>query len=511
MCSSDLLDLSMSLQVFLQAQLLGATEFLSAESKPQDSDIETIQAAAHDSEADLIGRCAWLNLFCEVLPRALLAELRLARMLLGSSSAEQFLLVLAEEDIPRANELLNRVSNSLRELSGDTLQLIWSATENLGAWPIARKRLDDGLRAKTSTPLAGNADPGQLFASIAQTNEPFAHAYFGNFGSKLPDATKVGWSSDHPAQLTWDEGQFTWPLKEQSGVDDDGILFPRRFAPNDAGTPASAAELAERADGSPRWGILCGDVDQFAAHLKSVPTIEDHIQQSVMFKEFFAGELSVLCTLPDFWQKVSILYRGGDDFAVWGSWDGLLLLARELQRLFERFAEQNVHAFPGLEGKTVSMALALAPTLDAPVLAVLQDALVQLRQAKATEPGTFYVFGRAIEWKRLSDAEEVKTGLVRLVRDYGFPPEYINDLTAVYREAFASVRTARRKAVRVDKPWRTYMRLSRVIPPARNKETNNLRNAAITGLIGKRTAGLKLRPSARVGLEWARLAAGAIA
>jgi len=66
----------------------------------------------------------------------------------------------------------------------------------------------------------------------------------------------------------------------------------------------------------------------------------------------------------------------------------------------------------------------------------------------------------------------------------------------------------RGKAVRLDKPWRTYMRLSTVIPQERGKEVNNVRNAVIINLIGKRTAGLKLRPSGRVGLEWARLAAG---
>ena len=72
----------MSLQVFLQAQILGAESFLTTQS-PE----------CQDAAADLVGRCAWLTLACEVLPRALLAELKLSRMLLGSSSAEQFLLV----------------------------------------------------------------------------------------------------------------------------------------------------------------------------------------------------------------------------------------------------------------------------------------------------------------------------------------------------------------------------------------------------------------------------------
>lgn len=499
----------MSLQVFLQAQLFGASEFLAGGSNLQMTGESVNASSSNQAESDAMGRCAWLNLFCEVLPRALLAELRLSRMLLGSSSSEQFLLVLAEEEIPKAHELLDRAAAELRELSAGTLQLIWATTENLGAWPVARKRLDDGLQAKTATALANLAEAADVFAPFSSSPETHRHAYFAEFAVALPTAKTVGWSADQPARLTWDQGQYTWPLKEQSGLDDDGILFPRRFALDDAGSVAPAAELAERAEGSPRWGLLCGDVDQFGALLRSVGTVEDHIHLSVLFKEFFAGELSVLCTLPEFWRKISIVYRGGDDFIVWGSWDGLLLLARELQRVFATFAEQNQHAFPGLQGKTLSMALAIAPSVDALMSSVLHDALSQLKQAKATEPGTFFVFGRAIEWQRLSEAEEVKTSLVRLVRDFGYAPGYINDLAAVYREAFAGSRGGRRKSVRIDKPWRTYMRLSRVIPQGRTKEMSSVRNAAITGLIGKRTAGLKLRPSARVGLEWARLAAGA--
>jgi CRISPR-associated protein Csm1 len=95
------------------------------------------------------------------------------------------------------------------------------------------------------------------------------------------------------------------------------------------------------------------------------------------------------------------------------------------------------------------------------------------------------------------------------VRDFKFSPDYINDLASVYREAFSARAGRRGKGVRGDKPWRTYMRLTTVIPQARGKELNSVRNAIITNLVGKRTAGLKLRPSARVGLEWARLAAGA--
>lgn len=497
----------MSLQVFLQAQLLGTEEFLT-----------TPSPGFQDGTADLFGRCAWLTLFCEVLPRALLSELKLSRMLLGSSSAEQFLLVLAEEDIPRAEQFLAHAAEAVAQLSCDSLRLVWSSTENLGAWPIARKRLDDALLAKTSAPAATASDIRQFFLPFTEPTAraiPAANAdgtpeaYFSSFAQHLPIAKKVGWSANSPARLTWDNGQYTWALKDDSGADDEGIPFPRRFAMDENGEqPVTLAALAHRAEGTPRWGILRGDVDRFDPQLRRLGSVEEHIHLSVLFKEFFAGELSLLCTMPGFWRKTSLLYRGGDDFAVLGSWDALIPLAREIQRLFEKFMEQNLHGLPSLEGNTISMAVALAPEEAASPSAVFKDAGVQLRAAKTTEPGSFYLFGRTLDWKRLTDAEELKSSLVRLVQDFNYAPGYIADLAAVYRESLAASASRRNKPIRIEKPWRTYMRLSTIIPQGRGRELDNLRTSVITNLVGKRTAGLKLRPSARVALDWARLAAG---
>ena len=489
----------MSLQVFLQAQISGIEEFLAAQSAERKDDV-----------ADLMGRCAWQTLACEVLPRALLAELKLSPMLLGSSSAEQFLLVLAEEDVPRANEFLTRAAQEIAKISGNTLRLVWASTENLGAWPVARKRLDDELLAKTVAPLATSAgDVASIFAPFLSAAPETRDSYFETFAEGLPIARKVGWSSEHPARLVWDSGVYSWTLKEQAGVEDEGILFPRRFALDENGShPSPLRELAKRGNGAHKWGVLRGDVDHFDVQLRRVNSIEEHIHLSVLFKDFFAGELSLLCTLPDFWRKVSILYRGGEDFAVIGTWDALVPLARELQRLFEKFVEQNTVMFPNLEARSISMGMAIAPDAASPAGAVFQDAGVQLQAAKAGEVGGFRLFGRTLEWKRLADAEELKSSLMRLVRDFRFSPDYVQDLASVYRESFSARGQRRGKAVKIDKPWRTFMRLSTVVPQGRGKELNNVRNAVITNLVGKKTAGLKLRPSGRVGLEWARLAAG---
>ncbi len=489
----------MSLQVFLQAQLLGAESFLAI--RPSGE----VNAAS-----DLLGRSAWLTLISEVLPRALLAELKLSRMLLGSSSAEQFLLVLAEEDIARANEFLTQAAAAITRISGDMLRLIWASTENLGAWPVVRKRLDDALAAGICCPANQSSDVAALFAPFVPAAPTAAASAFTDFAGGLVSANSVGWAAAEPILLAWDRGAYTWPLREHSSVEEDGVLFPRRFAMDqDGGEPAPPAELGERAEGADRWGVLRGDVDHFAVQLRRAGSVEEHIHFSALFKEFFAGELAVLCALPEFWRKVTVLYRGGEDFAVLGSWDALILLARELQRLFEKFAEQHLAGLPGVEAKTISMALALAPDTNTEPAAVLAEAGQALRVTKSSEPGSVFLFGRPLEWKRLSDAEELKGSLVRLVREFRYSADYLNDLASVYRETF-SVRAGRRgKNARPDKPWRTYMRVSRVIPQGRGKEQNNVRSAVITNLLGKRTAGIKLRPAARVGLEWARLEASA--
>ena len=77
-------------QILLQGKILGTEEFLLAGSAGGRS-------ARSAGEDMLAGRSQWITLIGEALPRALLAELGLARILLGSSGGGQFLIVLPGE------------------------------------------------------------------------------------------------------------------------------------------------------------------------------------------------------------------------------------------------------------------------------------------------------------------------------------------------------------------------------------------------------------------------------
>src|SRR5512146_2316119 len=134
----------MSEQILLQGKILGIEEFLLSRAG-------NVVPSRSNGEELLAGRSQWITLICEVLPRALLAELGLARILLGSSGGGQFLVVLPGEALPAANDFLGGAARQMAELSRCHVKLIWSATENLGDWSVVRKRLNEALLKKRGT------------------------------------------------------------------------------------------------------------------------------------------------------------------------------------------------------------------------------------------------------------------------------------------------------------------------------------------------------------------------
>jgi CRISPR-associated protein Csm1 len=233
-----------------------------------------------------------------------------------------------------------------------------------------------------------------------------------------------------------------------------------------------------------------------------------------MCKQFFAGELEVLCSMPEFWRKVTVIFSGGDDFAVYGAWDALIGLASELERLFRRFAEQNLKDFAGPEGKTISMALAMAPAVDASLGAVFEEAGQRLESAKSADKDCIWLLGRTLEWKQFSEAVTLKDFLGRMVSDFGCSPQYLRDLCGIYRETQSKMSKRQARRTGGERPWRYHRRIRRILNASRRPgpergDFQKARTALIADLIGRSAVTVKLRPAGRVALEWARLSAEA--
>src|SRR5579863_9926920 len=494
----------MSIQIFLEGKLLGIGEFLLAPAGEG--------AAGENQDSVFLGRSHWISLLSEVLPRALLAELGLAKILLGSSGGGQFLLVLPEESRGAAVAFLDAAAAEIGALSGGALKLLWSITENLGDWSDVRRRLQEEMDRRRGAPAD---QTGVALFDLPPSSSDGADAYFIGLAARLREAGSVGWSPEHPGQVSIGEGKHTWSLTASA----DALPLARHAVLSDDGAgPASTSTLAARAAGLHTWGVLRGDVDTFGIRMRRTQTIEEHIQLSVLYKQFFAGELEVICSMPEFWRKVTVIYAGGDDFAVYGAWDALLALASEMERLFHRFAEQNLKDYPGAESKTISMSLALAPAVDASLGAVFEEAGERLEAAKSTDKDCIWLLGRTLEWKQFTEASGLKDTLMRMVSDFGCSPQYLRDLCGIYRETQS--RVSRRQARRTggERPWRYHRRIRRILeaatvgrtrPAAQRSDFQKARTGLIADLIGRSAVTVKLRPAGRVALEWARLSAEA--
>src|SRR5664280_1918045 len=106
----------MSEQILLQGKILGTEDFLLA--APAEG-----RSGRSAGEDLLAGRSQWITLLCEALPRALLAELGLARILLGSSGGGQFLLVLPGQSREAAENFLSAAARQISELSSGFVKL----------------------------------------------------------------------------------------------------------------------------------------------------------------------------------------------------------------------------------------------------------------------------------------------------------------------------------------------------------------------------------------------------
>jgi CRISPR-associated protein Csm1 len=477
----------MSAQILLQGRLLGSEDFLPA--APADRDNRAFEA-----------RSMWLVLIGETVPRALLAELQLPPLMLGSSGGDRFVVILPDQArAEAAGEFLARVSRNLGEITGGKLSVAWSATENLGDWTIVRKRLQEGMRAANRPPAL---EPG--YFDPFSSNGPGHGSGQDRIPRDLRDVSAIGWSFEFPALIAAEGGQYRWD------VGSDAAIPVTRHGARNGDAFASTKELARRAQGQRLWGVLRGEIDDFETRLRRLQSVEEHVHISMLYRQFLAGEIELLCSQGEYFQRVTVLHAGGADFAIYGSWDALAGFARELERVFSRFAAENLKELPGAEAKTITMALTIAEP-GASLARTYEDCGRDLEIAKATDKDCLHILGRVLEWKQLNDAAELKEAIVHLNEEFRGGRQFLAQLRNLYKKVEAPDRGDGRSSNGDDerlvaRALRFQRRFARAAS-RREREFQKLRAHLMKEMAGRNLRGrLKLRPEGLIALEWARLA-----
>ncbi len=312
----------MSIQIFVEGKLAPQPEFL----RPLEG----------RNSGELLGRHLYLSLAGEVIPRALLDHLGLSKMLLGASSGSGFLLLLPQEFQSRAEDFLRLTASGMEQLSGGALTLDWAITENLGEWPVVRKRLFEEMqRGKGTKATPDTFLPTAPEASIADRE------FFSTLSRDAATAASVAVDDSAPARFTFGEGKFTYRL----GYDGDSLPWTAHL---------DLSSLKRR-----KGAAMTVAVDALEIRLRRANSVEEHLRLSHLYKNFFAGELqTLLLRLPDCTGKIAIIDSGIEGCTVFGDIDALLKVSLEIHRLFHTMAEVNLSDTVGAEGKSLSAALA---------------------------------------------------------------------------------------------------------------------------------------------------------
>jgi CRISPR-associated protein Csm1 len=314
----------------------------------------------------------------------------------------------------------------------------------------------------------------------------------------LREASEIGWGLDLPARIAVEGGAHRWDIGS-------GKTIPvTRHAARNGEAFATTKELARRAHGHKLWGVLRGEIDDFGSRMRRLQSVEEHVHLSMLYKQFLAGEIELLCSQGEYFQRVTVLYSGGSDFAVYGAWDALASFARELERVFARFADENLKDLPGAEAKTMTMALSLAEPAT-PLARVWEASTRDLSVAKSSDKDCFYILDHVLEWKQWKDAAELKDTLVQLNEEFRGGRHFLAQLRNLYRKVESPDPDGTDDERLMVRAARFQRRFSGVAN-RREREFHKLRANLMKEMTGRKSRGkLRLKPEGLVALEWARL------
>lgn len=194
-----------------------------------------------------------------------------------------------------------------------------------------------------------------------------------------------------------------------------GFCFLNRRAPLVEGGIKTLDEFARDSQGVNNWGVFRADVDSlgeiFSKGLGEDKTISRMAMLSHLLSLFFSGYIESLAS--EYKDKIYVVYSGGDDLFVVGSWSALPDFAQKIYNEFRRFTSNNF---------TLSGGIFIAPSEKFPLYQAADSAGEVLEEAKkrGKDRITFLDLEEPMPWKEFREVEKVKDKIVELIDD-GIP------------------------------------------------------------------------------------------
>ncbi|MDR1583610.1 MAG: hypothetical protein LBS55_10220 [Prevotellaceae bacterium] len=264
--------------------------------------------------------------------------------------------------------------------------------------------------------------------------------------------------------------------------------------------------IAEKSDGDDKMAAIKLDVDNLGQLFRDLNE-KDYKALSDALKDFFDKKLQQLIAGKKITQNIYVVFSGGDDCFLIGSWNVIFDLAIEIRNSFKDFQKelkQKIQSLPKNE-ITFSAGIVVVPP-KYPMIRLTEEVEEALDNSKrANGKNSISVFGKTISWDEFEHSQEISKRLKILISEKGESRSLIERIKSSNIGFDKLQKNAQRGYINIPKVWRLkyYLRNVKKINQKEIEELfENYSQAIIKTFLGKGTVNPDLYP---VAARWAEL------
>jgi CRISPR-associated protein Csm1 len=469
----------------------------------------------------LRGRSFYLQLLSDTIAKSILDKFNLYQINLIFSAAGNFLILLP--NIPDALEKINYLYKQINELLFSAhkgkLGLVISvlpisykdfekysfgkSLEKIGEYlTIEKKRKFNNIIEKIFQPYGGEKKACKICGSeIKETNSeicPFCHS-FEILSNKIRNAkfiTVEKVSSKNKNINTYEgvlenlgykyffdkKGKLTYKINDTDFINENfaGYIFESFYSPE-----KTLEEVAESSfSGFKKWAALRMDIDNLGEIIKNglkYKTISRISMLSHLLSLFFS--IHPKNVIQRFKDKALIIYSGGDDLFIIGSWEILPAIASKIYHDFRKFTCYH----PKI---TLSGGISIAPSPKFPVYETAKESgTAELKAKNFKDKNRLTFLDTPLNWnEEFEELKKVKNKIYYLIYKQNMPRSLLNILYSYHNQ--------------IDKMWIFLYKITKFI---KNNAKNEIQQNLINNLRDIFITKNELKDKLNVAVKWADL------
>lgn len=177
-------------------------------------------------------------------------------------------------------------------------------------------------------------------------------------------------------------------------------------------------QIADRASGDKKLAAIKLDVDNLGALFMGLTELE-YKKLSSAIKDFFDSKLLNLIYSMGLKENIYVVFSGGDDCFMIGSWSHIFDLTLRLREEFLKFQKQIRNDISSLPNSDITFSAGLVVfTPNYPLLQVAEEAESALNASKRAEgKNSVSLFGKTLTWDEFVKTQEAKKTITELIQE----------------------------------------------------------------------------------------------